>query len=188
MIKGEVTTSIEKAAFLALYLFSGFLAVGLVLHLILWWGNISSLSLLVRFFPYSLILLPLFLVAGMVFHELLHALIISLAAPSGWQAVKFGFLNWMTPYCHCTEPISASAYRLVLLFPFILLGLLPWGWGLCSGIIELTIWGAIFISAAGGDLLIFFLIRDLSGRTLIQDHPRKVGVKIREERKRGRLL
>ncbi len=179
MKRGEITTSIEKAGFLALYLFFGFLAGGLILHLILWWGNIGSLSLIVRFFPYSLFLLPLFLAGGMVFHELLHALVISLAAPSGWRAVRFGFLNWMNPYCHCTEPISVNAYRLVLFFPFILLGIIPWWWGLFSGVIEFTIWGAIFISAAGGDLLVYFLIRGLPGRTLIQDHPQRVGVKIR---------
>ncbi len=184
----EITTTIERAGYWAIFLFLGSLLLGVVFHLFLWWGNIRDLSLFVRFFPGSLFLLPLFLVLGMIMHELLHALVISVLAPSGWRAVRFGFLDWMTPYCHSTESLSVNGYRLVLLFPFIVLGLGPWVWGLLSGIIELTIWGAIFISSAGGDLLVLYLIRNLPGRLLIQDHPNRVGVRVKEKKKKGGVI
>jgi len=181
MSRKDITTSIEKAGLWAVYLFLGSLGLGLLFHFLLWWGEIRALSLTLNYFPFSLIFIPVLLLMGMIAHELLHAIVIFFLASSGWKAIKFGFLNWMTPYCHCNESISVNGYRLVLVFPFLILGLLPWIWGFISGIIELTIWGAIFISASGGDLLVFYLIRKLPGKVFIQDHPGKVGVKVNEK-------
>lgn len=180
MERCQKTTTIEEAGLWAIRLFIIFLGMGLFLHFLLWWGQIVSLSLFAGFFPLSLLLLPLVLALGIVLHEGLHGLIIALLAPGGWGAVKFGFLNWMTPYCHCRQPITARGYRLVLLGPVIILGFFPWILGLITGIIELTLWGAIFISSGGGDLLIWNMLRGVPGEKLVQDHPRRVGVLIRK--------
>ncbi len=178
MERGQITTTIEEAGFWAIRLLIVFLGVGLLLHFLLWWGQILALSLIVEFFPLSLLFLPLSMVLGIVLHEGLHGLIIALLAPGGWKAVKFGFLNWMTPYCHCQQPITARGYRMVLLGPVVVQGLLPWVLGLITGIIELTLWGAVFISSGSGDLLIWSRSREVPGEEFLQDHPRRVGVLI----------
>ncbi len=91
------------------------------------------------------------LVAGFVVHEILHGV--------GWAgfrrmrspAIRIT-LKGLLPRARCPTPISAVTYRLGLLFPGLALGVIPALLGLVIGHGVLTVWGAIMMALAGGDL------------------------------------
>ncbi len=66
----------------------------------------------------GVLLFFLFLIVGVPFHELLHALVFGAFARGGYKSVKFGFEpKTRTPYCHCTAPIRVAYYRFGALLP-----------------------------------------------------------------------
>lgn len=140
------------------------------------WGKTGS-DLLVIYRHYGIALF--LLVAGTFLHELLHGLTWMKKAGLNWNDIKFGFnLRALTPYAHCKEPIAAGAYRWGILTPGILLGFLPFAAGLVWGNAWLFVFGFIFTLAAGGDFLMFWIIRDIPGDQLVEDHPERVGCKV----------
>jgi hypothetical protein len=170
--KHSYTVSFLKANLLALV--TGLLpVVPLVWIFIAIWGAerlFTGLSWL------EIATLALSLPVGIVLHELLHA--------AGWhffgqvprEAIKFGFkVEYLTPYAHSTQTMSASAYRLGGLLPGLVLGLLPGLLALATGSALLMFIGVIFTFAAGGDLLIFWLLRSVPAEAPVQDHPSEVG-------------
>jgi hypothetical protein len=116
------------------------------------------------------------IVAGVFAHELLHGLVWALVARRPFSAVKFGFMvKTLTPYTHLKEPAGIGPYRLGLLAPLVILGLLPGLASILVGSADLFLFGALFIFAAGGDILVFWLIRRLPPGSLIEDHPSRAG-------------
>ena len=59
--------------------------------------------------------------------------------------------------------------------PGIVLGLIPATYGILIDDIYVFIFGCFFTLAAGGDILMVFLLRDQSKNTYVQDHPSEVG-------------
>jgi hypothetical protein len=116
-------------------------------------------------------------VAGVVAHELLHAVGWTLASGKGWQAVSFGFqVKTLSPYVHLEEPLPARAYRVGTLLPGAALGLLPWVVGMLTGDGLFTLFGILFTTMAGGDLTSIWLLRRAGPDQLVQDHPERMGV------------
>ncbi|HEX6982046.1 MAG TPA: DUF3267 domain-containing protein [Balneolaceae bacterium] len=123
--------------------------------------------------------IPLFLIsliAGTIIHELLHAVCWSWLDRIPWSKIHFGF-KWrtITPYVHCPEPIEVSNYRWGVAMPGIFLGVLPF---LAALILQngwLLGFGLFFTLAAGGDILILWLLRKVDEGLLVQDHPDLVG-------------
>ena len=52
---------------------------------------------------------------------------------------------------------------------------LPFVVGTVLGSPSLALFGMIFVFAAGGDLLVLWLIRGVDARALVQDHPSRAG-------------
>ncbi len=121
------------------------------------------------------------LLAGMLVHELLHGVTFSLFTEDGLKSIKFGF-QWkaFAPYCHCKVPLESRHYKTALVMPGLLLGLLPSIIGLGTGSIMTFAYGWIFTLAAGGDILMLLLLKDVSPHSLVQDHPEKIGCLIYE--------
>ncbi len=115
--------------------------------------------------------------AGIAIHELIHGLTAIWYARIPVGEAKFGF-QWksMTPYFHSKVPIPAGKYRIVVLMPLILLGIFPYAVGMLTANGWITAFGVLFILAAGGDLVILWLMRGLLPDRLVQDHPEKVGL------------
>ena len=129
-----------------------------------------------------------FIITSMVFiviHELLHGLTWSLFTENGFKDVAFGFMwKYLTPYCSCKVPMKKGQYVLGLLMPLIILGIVPTIIGLAMGSVFLTALGAFYIFAAGGDIIMAFLIlsRDLKGKeVLLFDNPTEMGVSFFEK-------
>lgn len=129
-----------------------------------------------------------FIITSMVFiviHELLHGITWSLFTENGFKDVAFGFMwKYLTPYCSCKVPMKRGQYVLGLLMPLIILGIVPTIIGLAMGSVFLTALGAFYIFAAGGDIIMAFLIlsRNLKGKeVLLFDNPTEMGVSFFEK-------
>ena len=119
------------------------------------------------------------IVTGVVAHELLHGLGWSFYAKKGWKSIRFGIVwKYLTPFCHCKEPLKLGAYRIGSILPSIVLGFIPSILALITGNLWILIFGFFFTFAAGGDFLILWLLRMERSSAWIQDHPEKIGCMI----------
>jgi hypothetical protein len=121
------------------------------------------------------------LVLGILAHELLHAAGWGMAGGLKLTELKLGFqVKTLTPYAHALVPLRASAYRVGVVLPFLVLGLFPalggivlqFGWGLA--------FGAFYTITAGGDLLILWLLRKIPPSQRVEDHPSRAGFYVLE--------
>lgn len=113
---------------------------------------------------------------GIVTHELLHAWAWAMAARRPVRSMRFGF-DWktITPYAHCPDAMPARAYRIGAVTPLLVLGVLPTVAALASGSPALLGFGLFFTFAAGGDMLILWLLRGTPAGALVEDHPHRAG-------------
>lgn len=150
----------------------------LLMFLYLWrWGadlNVSaerSVDLLSFILVFAAII-----VLGSILHELIHGFSWAYFGHKPLNAIKFGFQSkTLTPYAHCREPMEVQAYRLGGGMPLLVLGILPSTIGIGIGNGWIMFLGFIFTMAAGGDMLVLWLIRGVRSGQLVKDHPTRVG-------------
>ena len=134
-----------------------------------WLQGLGSLYLSIPWFMLILLL-------GSLAHELLHALGFIIFGRVKMSDLKLGIIwRYLTPYAHCRVAVSARAYRFALLLPYILLGVLPVIFSYLLSLVWLNIYGTIFCLLAGGDLLVFWLIRHVPSQYKLLDHPSLCG-------------
>ena len=97
---------------------------------------------------------PVFL-GGIIVHEAIHVATWMIAGRLPYSTMKFGF-QWktITPYAHCTTPISKRAYVIGTVMPAVVLGIVPFTASLYIGNGWLLLFGVLFTFAAIGDFLI----------------------------------
>lgn len=118
---------------------------------------------------------------GIVIHELLHGLTWSWFGNVPHSKMKYGFIVWaLTPYCHSTVPLKATAYRWGAFMPGLLLGFLPMALGVALDNSWLLGFGIIMTVAAGGDFTILWQLRHVSADALVEDHPSRAGCYVYE--------
>ena len=127
-------------------------------------------------FPYWIIFL-----LGVVLHELIHGFFAMKYSKNGIKSIKLG-ISWkmLTPYCHCKEPLTIRNYRIVLIAPLIILGIVPAIIGLIWGNNDIYVFGLIFTLAAGGDIIILWKLRKEKEENLAYDSPDKCGCEVFE--------
>lgn len=163
------------------------------------WANMVALLMLplvylLFFLPYQLIWgrspfeaviylqaanLPIILlvfVGGILVHELLHAAGYLWVGGVPKTAVKIG-MKWayLTPYAHCKAPLTARAYRISVLLPGLVLGILPGLAGVALGSLPLLLWGALMVVSAGGDSAVLWAVRHVPPHAQVLDHPSLAG-------------
>lgn len=113
---------------------------------------------------------------GLAAHELIHAFSWLIFGQKAFSAIRFG-VQWqtLTPYVHLKEPVEVNAYRLGAFMPGFLLGILPYGLSLLLGDGNLFWFSLVHASAAGGDWLVLWLIRNVKSGSLVEDHPTNAG-------------
>ncbi|MGH3716175.1 MAG: DUF3267 domain-containing protein [Micromonosporaceae bacterium] len=113
---------------------------------------------------------------GTVTHELIHALVFCAVARNGVRAVRFGFeVLGFVFYTHLLQAVHARGYRFAIAMPGLLLRALPCVLGLATGNLPTMLFGALFLAAAGGDLVILWLLRGVPSTAMVEDHPSRVG-------------
>lgn len=111
-----------------------------------------------------------------VVSELIHGIFFALFAAYGFQSIKFGVLwKMLTPYFHCKEPLKIKHYKIGVLAPLVILGIVPAVLSFVTGKIFLLIMGILFSATAAGDIMIYLLIRKENPEHYVQDHPSEAG-------------
>lgn len=118
---------------------------------------------------------------GVVVHEWIHGITWVIFGHKPFSAIKFGF-QWktITPYAHLKEPVEVNAYRLGGFMPGFILGLVPYILSLLLGNGNLFWFSLVHTTAAGGDWLILWLLRNVKPGTQIEDHPTNAGCYVLE--------
>ena len=111
-----------------------------------------------------------------ILHEALHGFAALIWGRVPWRSIHFGF-NWRLGvfYCHCDKPLKVDAYRIIVLFPFIvttpIASLILW--------LDPSIWSLLFFSLTvafcSGDVLLFFKTRQVENDKWIRDHESELG-------------
>ncbi|RXQ87400.1 DUF3267 domain-containing protein [Ancylomarina salipaludis] len=116
------------------------------------------------------------LIGGIIIHELLHGLTWGYFASKGLKSIKFG-IRWkfLTPYCHCKEPLKVKHYKMGGAMPLIIMGIIPSIIGLIIGHGGVLIFGMLFTYAAGGDMIALYMLQKLDNNIYVSDHPNKMG-------------
>jgi hypothetical protein len=139
------------------------------------WGLAALTFDLLNSFAGS-ILFVLALIVGTVLHELIHGVTWMIIGRKSWRTIKIGILWWaLTPYAHSTEPLEINTYRIGIVMPAFLLGILPLLVAILSGSGLWLAFGAVFTLAAGGDMIVLWLLRNVEGGKLVEDHPSRCG-------------
>ena len=151
------------------------------------WGIPTFENFPIQFIPNHDILLTFLIVfvalmTGIVLHELIHGLTWAYFAKKGFKSIRFGILwEMLTPYCHCSEPLTVRQYCIGALMPLVVLGVIPLALAYPLKSILLLGWGILFVSAAAGDILIAWKIRKEPATSMVLDHPKEAGCMILEE-------
>jgi hypothetical protein len=124
----------------------------------------------------------LVLALSLIGHELLHAVGFWLAGGVPLNRIKFGF-SWQgfAPYAHCRDPLQTTAYRVSVVLPGLILGVLP---GLVGVVLQqplLLMWATLMLLAAGGDAAVLWAVRKVPSTAHVLDHPKKVGCQVLAE-------
>lgn len=116
------------------------------------------------------------IVLGIVVHELIHGISWVIVGHKPFSAIKFGF-QWktLTPYAHLKVPVEVNAYRVATFMPGFILGILVYLLSLLFADGNLFWFSLIHTSAAGGDWLILWLIRNIKAGAQVEDHPTNAG-------------
>ncbi len=112
-------------------------------------------------------------------HEAIHVIGMFAFAGVPPSSISFGFRpRDGVLYVHTDEPMSARAYRGVLLLPAAAQGVAPIVYASIGGVGWLAFYGYVMLVSAIGDLAIFQLIRHLDSRDRVRDHPTGVGCQV----------
>ncbi len=111
-----------------------------------------------------------------IFHELTHGAVAAMFCAGKWDSISFGFIwEGLNPYCSCNEPLRVWQYRLVIIMPMFVEGLLVVLIAAITGWIDLLFSGILMTWSAGGDLLVLYNLRHEERESLVIDHPYLIG-------------
>ncbi|MEO2238038.1 DUF3267 domain-containing protein [Dorea sp. YH-dor226] len=171
----QETISIVRANVMAFVTAGPFVVLGLIL-----WFCIRPLSKEGNFVlgNQAVCFLVLFLVCIFV-HELLHGVGWVFWTQNKWKSIYLGMMwEYLTPYCHCKEPLGPGQYLVGGLAPFAVLGIGMYLAALVSSSILLLSLSLFNILAAGGDTTIacmLFRYLKYDKCCYILDHPTDCG-------------
>ena len=140
------------------------------------WHDSINLMLEVHSLQGNIFWLLLIMLFAMILHELIHGLAWLILTKGNYKGIKFGLIwKYMTPYCHYQKPVFIWQYRIALLAPGLLIGIIPYGFSLFVGSFPSLLFSTLFTFGAIGDFIILWLIRHEKSNTKVQDHPDKIG-------------
>jgi len=129
--------------------------------------------------------LPVLLLA-VALHELIHGVTWAWLAGKPFGTIRFGFqIATLTPFAHSKEPLPIGPYVIGILMPGLVLGVLPCLVAMALGSGTLMLGGLAMTAAAGGDMLIVWLLRGAGRRSLVLDHPSRAGCWVLDDPARG---
>lgn len=143
----EYTMDIGRVNLIALIMIIPITAMILIPFLLIWDYETFKTGKDI-FMDYFLI----YLLGGIIIHELLHGLSWGYFASKGLKSIKFGGA-----------------------MPLIVMGIIPSIIGLIFGHGGILSFGIFFTWAAGGDIIALYMLRKLDNNIYVSDHPEKMG-------------
>ncbi|KAA3660384.1 MAG: alpha/beta fold hydrolase [Chloroflexi bacterium] len=173
-IESEATISFFWANVVALMLFPLAYVLLFVPYRWIWGVGLGEQILVLTWQAAVGMIVMLMLSIGV--HEWIHGMAFVWVGGVAKTAVFYGF-NWkgMAPYAHCKAPMRAAAYRIAVLLPGFLLGIVPGLIGVVTGIWWLLPYGMMMLVAAGGDTAVLLAMNRVPGDALVLDHPSQAG-------------
>ncbi len=118
----------------------------------------------------------LVLALGIVVHELIHGITFACFAKRGFKSISFGIImKYLTPYCHCDEPMSRGKYAVAALMPLVVLGFMPAVLSWFTGSWGMLAFAVILTSGAAGDIWMTWLVSKEKPGALIEDLETEAG-------------
>ncbi|MEX1054534.1 MAG: DUF3267 domain-containing protein, partial [Rhodothermales bacterium] len=169
----ELTLTMEEIARFGLRWFPWITAASFLPYLLAWgfpsgpaWSG--TLDAVTEMAIWAAIGLSVYAVSAVV-HELLHAAAMLLVGVPG-KSIRFGGrIREGIIYVHTDVAMSARAYRVVLLTPAALQGVIPIVAGTALGWLWLVLYGYVMLASAIGDLSVFRLIREIPSDATVRD-------------------
>ncbi|WP_343687535.1 DUF3267 domain-containing protein [Chryseobacterium gleum] len=114
-------------------------------------------------------------IIGFIVHEIIHGMF-SILFTKDIKSIKFGIApKQMMFYCHCLKPLYVNHYLIMVIAPFIMMGLTPFVLGLYFENLFAIFFGYVFSVAAIGDLYIIYLVFKNYQKKYIQDSASDIG-------------
>lgn len=123
----------------------------------------------------SVILFFFIQLLGIIIHEIIHGLF-SIYFTKDVKAIKFGFIpKYLIFYCHCNKPLYVNNYIVMVIAPFLLMGIIPFFLGIMFYNFYAILFGFIFTIIGVGDLYIVYLVLSNYKKKFIKDSPTEIG-------------
>ncbi|MTI71293.1 MAG: DUF3267 domain-containing protein [Firmicutes bacterium] len=182
-MKKEVTTTVKKANRLSIIILISLIFISSLIFIFGWDKEfiekeyIQKSSNLVIL---SLVIYPILLILGIIIHELIHGLFFSIFCDNKTKSIEFGILlKKLAPYCHCKEWLYINEYKISIIMPLLILGVIPFLLGCITKSLYILLISIILITGCSGDIIIFWILGGLKSNTKVKDHDKKVGCIIR---------
>ena len=114
--------------------------------------EIPYLDRLVNSIPFILIV-----IVGIIVHEMIHGIFDIIFLKNGLKSIKIKFKGGAL-FCLPTGVLKISEFKIILLMPLIIMGIIPALISLFVGNSLLLFFGIIFIALAGADIYILYLL------------------------------
>lgn len=126
----------------------------------------------------SMIGFLLLILVSIFVHELLHGVGWVIWTKKKWESIYLGMMwEYLTPYCHCKEPLKPRQYLVGGLAPFMVLGIGGFLVALVTGNHMIFWLSMVNILSAGGDTTLMCMMMKYMNKQdcYILDHPTDCG-------------
>ena len=157
-----------KVNILSLVLFAVFFVVGLAINLFAT-GNSQIFSIAVWL---DILISVIIVIVGVIAHESIHAIGGIVFGKCKKTDIKFGVkLKEGVFYCHIDKELTVKAYRIMLILPVIITGIIPYIFSVMFGSVMLVAVFSILIAGGAGDTIMFLDLLKKDKNSLVIDHP-----------------
>lgn len=180
----DITLSIDQLIGLAAKWLPALTLFSVLPYLLIWglpdapaWSGVWDAA--VAIVKWSVLGVGIYAVSALL-HEAIHVIAMVAVARVRPSSLRFGMrLSEGVLYVHTDEPMTTRSYRVVLMLPALVQGILPAAIGTVFGLGWLVLYGYVMIVSSIGDFAVLQLIRHFDPNVTVRDHPEKVGCQVK---------
>jgi hypothetical protein len=149
------------------------IVLGILIQLLVWKDTSFSID-----FVLIIIFLAAY-IAGLMLHELIHALAMRMISGVSFSNIQFGFnKRYLSPYTYCNKIVPVRGFRIGLLLPVLITGVLPMIIGIATNTLVITLIGGLLTASGVGDIIGFCHLVKLPGDALLYDYRYALGCEV----------
>lgn len=163
----NLTLSKKKVFYLQFLLMILIFSLGDLVYKFLY--NTSIFKIILNFLNYNFFLFLITIVFLGILHELFHLIGYTLFAKIPYKDISIGFdFKTLYFYTECSKFLKPKIYKLILIFPLIILGILPYCIGIFFENVYLASLGLVLITSSSADIIYIILIKNAPYNSLIK--------------------